>query len=169
MLCSNVERFIFALSGQNLEDYCTRCNVTVTGRHTFCFLPPGPVHACVPGTWVHVPTLSVDGLIRIYMAHTAQIIYIICKILAYFLCYSLYSAPCYNSRPSNSKLQSALHVHLCRNTQERYFVVTDAANGSLPPRLFPITTLQHFKTTNQIFIDQQHARSIVKFTAILRS
>ena len=95
MLCSNVERFIFALSGQNLEDYCTRCNVTVTGRHTFCFLPPGPVHACVPGTWVHVPTLSVDGLIRIYMAHTAQIIYIICKILAYFLCYSLYSAPCY--------------------------------------------------------------------------
>ena len=121
---------------------------------------------------VHVPTLSVDGLIRIYMAHTAQIIYIICKILAYFLCYSLYSAPCYTIIlvPPNSKLQSALHVHLCRNTQERYFVVvTDAANGSLPPRLFPITTLQHFKTTNQIFIDQQHARSIVKFTAILRS
>lgn len=121
---------------------------------------------------VHVPTLSVDGLIRIYMAHTAQIIYIICKILALFfmllalLCSLLYHVILV---PPNSKLQSALHVHLCRNTQERYFVVTDAANGSLPPRLFPITTLQHFKTTNQIFIDQQHARSIVKFTAILRS
>ena len=56
---------------------------------------------------VHVPTLSVDGLIRIYMAHTAQIIYIICKILALFfmllalLCSLLY----HNSRPStpNSK------------------------------------------------------------------
>jgi hypothetical protein len=121
---------------------------------------------------VHVPTLSVDGLIRTYGTHCTTLnIYNLqnsCFIF-YATRFTLLLATLYFSSLQLQTPKRATCPPLQQHTRERYFVVTDAANGSLPPRLFPITTLQHFKTTNQIFIDQQHARSIVKFTAILRS
>jgi hypothetical protein len=121
---------------------------------------------------VHVPTLSVDGLIRTYGTHCTTLnIYNLqnsCFIF-YATRFTLLLAIFLVPPTPNSKARYMYCTCPPLQQHKRYFVVTDAANGSLPPRLFPITTLQHFKTTNQIFIDQQHARSIVKFTAILRS